>query len=181
MTSSSSNLPAFKYHPDPVATGSIEPSTTVCACCQLERGYIYCSSFYSVVSYRRQICPWCIHDGSAAHKLGGRFVDDYPLLNAGIPDPVIDEVTQRTPGYNSWQQERWLTCCGDACEFHGDAQKAELEAIAEADLPAAFRDFEGFIPHLSKFLPHYRPGGDPAVYRFVCRHCQLVRYGVDFS
>jgi uncharacterized protein CbrC (UPF0167 family) len=57
------------------------------------------------------------------------FSDDHPLAQAGVPDEVIEEVARRTPGYNSWQQEVWLSCCDDACQFHGDAARSELQAL----------------------------------------------------
>lgn len=174
-------LPAFKYHPDPLATGSIVPSDASCACCGQVRGHIYVASFYAKTSYRRRICPWCIADGSAAQTLRGSFVDDYPLMQAGLPAAVVDEVCTRTPGFISWQQERWLTCCGDACEFHGDARKEELEALDKTCLPKALRDFEHILPHWSKVVGAYRPGSDPAIYKFVCRRCRETRFGVDSS
>ena len=93
------------------------------------RGYIYTASVYAPGWYRDCICPWCIADGSAAEKFEAMFSDDHPLAQAGVPDAVIEEVTRRTPGFNSWQQEEWLSCCGDACEFHGDAPRSELQAL----------------------------------------------------
>ena len=174
-------LPAFKYHPDPLATGSIVPSDASCACCGQVRGYIYAALFYARTSYRRRICPWCIADGSAAQTLEGCFVDDHPLLEAGLSAEAVDEVILRTPGYNSWQQECWLTCCGDACEFHGDARKEELEVLDETALVRALKDFEQVLPHWRKLVEAYRPGSEPAIYKFVCRHCGESRYGLDFS
>lgn len=31
-------LPTFKYHPDPVKSGSIQESETECLCCERQRG-----------------------------------------------------------------------------------------------------------------------------------------------
>ena len=43
-------LPSFRYHPDPIAdpiaTGSVVPSDTVCRCCGQACGYIYKGSVY---------------------------------------------------------------------------------------------------------------------------------------
>jgi hypothetical protein len=33
------SLPTFRYHPDPIATGSIIASDETCLCCEQERGY----------------------------------------------------------------------------------------------------------------------------------------------
>jgi uncharacterized protein CbrC (UPF0167 family) len=117
-------IPAFRYHPDPIGTGSIKASDVVCRCCGQKRGFIYAGSVYARDPLRDSICPWCIADGAAAAKFDAMFSDDTPLAEANLSGEIIDEVTLRTPGYNSWQQEVWLSCCEDACEYHGDAPLA---------------------------------------------------------
>lgn len=88
------DLPTFSYHPDPVATGSAEPSAEV-------------------------LCLRCIADGRAAAALGVAEDDPAELVDAGwgvpdeVPPEVVVEVSQRTPGYIAWQQERWLYHCAD--------------------------------------------------------------------
>jgi uncharacterized protein CbrC (UPF0167 family) len=42
-----------------------------------------------------------------------------------VPDSVVREVVERTPGFFGWPQERWFTCCGDAAAFIGPAGKSE--------------------------------------------------------
>ena len=115
------DLPNFRYHRNPLATGAIEQSDSVCECCEEARGYIYKASIYSEKAID-VLCPWCIADGSAAEKFTASFVDDYPLIEAGLNQKIIEEVCRRTPGYISWQQEVWLQHCIDACEFCGDAE-----------------------------------------------------------
>lgn len=39
------DLPKFKYHPNPLVTGAIEPSEVACECCGKARGYIYSSVY----------------------------------------------------------------------------------------------------------------------------------------
>ena len=112
------------------------------------------------------------------------FSDDHPLAQAGVPDEVIEEVTLRTPGYNSWQQEEWLSCCNDACEFHGDALQAELQALKGDALARVLTDWkwkERDWPRFVQFVQNYRPGGNPAVYKFRCRHCGVIKYAMDFT
>ncbi len=99
-------LPSFQYHPDPIATGAIKASDEVCECCDKPRGYIYTSTIYAEEEIEF-ICPWCISDGSAANKYDGLFSDNYPLQESGVSQEAISEVCERTPGYNSWQQEEW--------------------------------------------------------------------------
>src|SRR5690606_31004640 len=119
---------------------------------------------------------WCIADGSAAAKLAASFADSYPLHRAGVPEPVTEEVHLRTPGYESWQQESWLSHCNDACEFHGDAS-AEDVACASSDTKHAWleeynQDEDGW----RWATDGYKPGGDSALYKFVCRHCRQVLF-----
>lgn len=173
-------LPYFQYHPDPLRTGGIVTSNDICECCNQARGYKYNSSIYSAEKVGA-ICPWCIADGSAAKKFNALFSDDYPLVEAGVPESIIEEVSKRTPGYDSWQQGVWQSHCNDACEFHGDASKIELEAIADTELEEFFKR-EMIEPNVwFQILAGYEPGGNPAVYKFVCRHCRCVMYTMDFT
>lgn len=118
-------LPSFKYHPDPIATGAIEPSSETCKCCNQARGFIYIGPVYARDDYDHSICPWCIADGSAHAKLGASFSDDVGVGGGGawcvVPGSVVDEVANRTPGFSGWQQEQWWTHCDDAAQFLGRA------------------------------------------------------------
>lgn len=101
----SESLPYFRYHPDPLRTGAIAPSDKACICCGRNRGYIYVGPVYSSNNLTESLCPWCIADGKAATQLDASFADSYPLFQAAIREEVIEEVSLRTPGYISWQQE----------------------------------------------------------------------------
>ncbi len=172
------NLPEFRYHPDPVATGAIVASDGECECCGRRRGYTYASVVYCIDEVET-VCPWCIADGSLAVKFDASLNDDHPLVSAGLPSSIVEEVTARTPGYVSWQQDSWMSCCGDACEFHGDAPQGELQALDDAGLQR-LADDSGFpLDALRTILPGYQPSGSPAFYKFVCRHCQGIRYNGD--
>lgn len=174
------DLPHFKYQPDPLKTGSIVPSEQTCSCCGLARGFKYNSTIYAEAEVET-ICPWCIADGSAAARFDGSFVDSDPLEEEGVPQSVIDEVCQRTPGYSSWQQEVWRAHCNDACEFHGDAtvdEIAQLSGESLAELLAEEMIKPGVWP---KLRDAYVPGGDTSIFRFQCRHCGKALYAFDFS
>src|SRR5690242_9348045 len=118
------SLPTFKYHPDPIGTGSVVESTVVCPCCGKARGYTYQGPVFSEHDNLDQcLCPWCIADGSAHEKFDADFTDpdgvgDYGSWDA-VPQSVVQEVACRTPGFTGWQQERWWTHCGDAAAFLG--------------------------------------------------------------
>lgn len=174
-------LPHFTYHPDPIATGSIKPSAEACVCCGQSRGFVYDASFYTTQDVRGPFCPWCIADGSAATRFEGSFNDTYSLASVNVPDAVLQEVEYRTPGYASWQQEVWLAHCGDACEFHGDAPASELQALQGETLDEVLQE-NMLEPELwQHIVKGYVPGGNPCVFKFVCRHCGARLYGVDMT
>ncbi|MDN3617331.1 CbrC family protein [Vibrio gallaecicus] len=173
-------LPIFKYHPDPLATGSIEVSDEVCECCEKTTGYIYSSTLYAQEEVEF-ICPWCIADGLASKKFDGTYIDDYPLISAGLGKSVVSEVCERTPGYNSWQQEQWQSHCNDACEFHGDAEKEELQALSGEALDSFLEKEMIKLDIWVSILAGYQKGGSPAVYKFKCRKCPEVLYTMDFD
>lgn len=171
------DIPKFKYHPDPISTGVIVESGDECECCGEYNGYVYKASFYCANEIEN-ICPQCIHDGSAAQKFGGMFCDDYPLISSGVDQFIIDEVTKRTPGYETWQQELWLTHCNDACAYLGDASVDDVKNLANG---------VGFIVDGPDWTPtdflelakYYQPKGSPALYKFKCLHCDQILYGMD--
>ena len=123
-------LPRFRYHPDPVATGSVRAGAGTCACCGRERGWIYTASFYTAQDVDGPLCPWCIADGSAAERFEGEFTDSYGL--DGVSEDVLHEVTRRTPGFSAWQDPHWLVHCRDAAAFVGEVGYAGLAAHPEA-------------------------------------------------
>jgi len=118
-----SPLPAFKYHPDPIATGSVKASENVCVCCDRARGYIYTGPTYAEEELEEELCPWCIADGTAHAELDAEFVDREGIGGYGeweeVSSTIVDEVACRTPGFSGLQQERWYTHCADAAEFVG--------------------------------------------------------------
>lgn len=172
-------LPFFAYHPNPLATGSIRVGAERCACCGRERGYIYTASVYGRNDLEGQLCPWCIADGSAAEQHGASFSDESSLVQSGVSTEVVEEVTRRTPGYNSWQQEQWLACCGDACEFHGHPPREHLP-LMDPTAVEQFLSATGWTPEQwLEFSSNYKPDGSPALYHFVCRCCGKPHYGCD--
>lgn len=173
------DLPVFRYHPDPLATGAVEARRFTCACCQQPRDFVYLQSVSAAADLDEKLCPWCIADGAAAAKLGASFSDAGPLTKAGLAPEIVDEVSLRTPGYSSWQPEEWLAHCNDACEFHGDASEEDVEDASEATR-ADWRQHYGLTEKdWDRATAGYEPAGDNAFYKFLCRHCGLVRLGWD--
>src|SRR4051812_46822794 len=124
-------LPTFVYHPDPLATGSVVPSSDACECCGRARGYEYTGPSYATIELAA-ICPWCIADGSVHAKFGAEFTDRESIGNwraqGPVPAEVVDIIATRTPGFSGWQQERWWVCCNDGAAFLGSAGQKELQA-----------------------------------------------------
>jgi len=170
------SLPAFKYHPDPISTGSIKPSDAECKCCGQQRGFIYTGPVYSVEELSECICPWCIADGSAHTKFNAEFTDAAGVGSYSsppvVPPAVAEEVAFRTPGFSAWQQEHWLACCGDAAAFLGRAGRSELErqwpeaiaSIREECGMTDSADWQSYFRALDK-------DGSPTAYIFRCLHC----------
>lgn len=118
-------FPEFPYHPDPRATGAVVPSAATCGVCGHAYGLIYAGPVFAATDEPTgALCPWCIADGGAATQLNIEFTgagDDVPR---GVPAPVVDEITQRTPGFAGREQERWLYHCNDGAAFMGTTEAA---------------------------------------------------------
>jgi uncharacterized protein CbrC (UPF0167 family) len=174
-------LPVFKYHPDPVATGAVVESGETCACCGKARGFIYEGAVYGEKEIGGALCPWCIADGSAAAKFGAAFSDENGLLDADLRKEIVEEITQRTPGFIAWSQDDWLICCDDACAYLGDAEKGELQTLSGDKLESVLEFLEWTPSQWADFLARYEPAGDHAMHKFLCRHCGAAHYMSDPS
>lgn len=169
------NLPKFKYHPDPIKTGSVVKSDTVCECCGQVNGYIYTGPVFSEEELDDCICPWCIADGRAHDEFDAEFTDfdgvgDYGTWGE-IPEHIKEEVSFRTPGFCGWQQERWWTHCGDAAIFLGAAGKKEIEGFGEA-LTSRLRLESGYNnEQWERYLNALSKDGSPTAYVFKCCKC----------
>jgi len=166
-------LPAFAYHPDPVATGSIMRSADVCERCRQARGYVYTGPTYSMDEVEF-LCPWCIADGSAAAAFRAEFTtaDGAP---ADVPDTVLDAVLRRTPGFAGWQQERWLFHCSDGAEFRGRIGYHDATALPGVIESITADDWSEDV------LRHMSPDGDLTGYLFRCRQCGTFLAYADAS
>ena len=168
-------LPVFRYHPDPIGSGSIKASGNVCVACGLARGFVLAGQPYGIGEYLDCICPWCIADGSAHEKLSVEFSDAAFVgawgLCETVPETVIEEVTYRTPGFESWQGDKWFTHCGDAAAFIGVVGYKEL-LRAGTDAIEAVRQDSGFSrEEWSRFVTIIDKNGSPTAYLFQCLHC----------
>ena len=161
------SIPVFKYHPDPLKTGSFQESEfpIVCPCCGKKNLIIYEGPFYSTED-PYGICPECIASGAAAEKFNGEFQDSESVDE--VDDPAkLDELIHRTPGYCGWQQEYWRAHCNDFCAYLGTVGYAELEQMGLVDeVRETLLDdwFEEIFTDLTK-------DGSTVGYLFRCLHC----------
>jgi uncharacterized protein CbrC (UPF0167 family) len=86
------DFPTFRYHPDPIATGSVVVSDTTCVCCGQARGFIYMGPVTADEELDEALCPWCIADGSAARRFDAEFTERAAVGDYGQWDPVPDAV-----------------------------------------------------------------------------------------
>jgi|SRR5947209_1226857 len=169
-------LPVFKYHPDPIATGSIEVRNITCVCCGEQSPYVYVASAYSIMDLAEVLCPWCISDGLAHHKFAVEFTDLAAIGDEVDGSPALrsiqEEIAYRTPGFSSWQQERWLMHCGDGCAFLGPAGKQQVEAIASPELiDSLCAETELDDDEFDAYLDTLDRDCGPTAYIFRCLHC----------
>ena len=167
-------LPAFRYHPDPRATGSVVPTEDACGVCGARRGLRYEGPVYAEADDETVVCPWCIADGSAAEALGAEFTDVGTAVPPGVPDEVLAAVARRTPGFSGWQQDHWLFHCGDAAAFLGPAGRAELDRHPDA-LEALRREGADRGWDAAQTADYLRALGrddPPTAYLFACLHCR---------
>lgn len=176
-----SELPTFRYHPDPVTTGSIaDLPGAVCPVCDRSTGWAYVTTPYAIGTHE-DICPWCIADGSAARRFGARFIDVF-WFDDDPPAPLdrLDELAMRTPGFVSWQQEVWQYCCDDACAFLGVASADTLSALSRGDRDEIGID-EAYIDDLRGIEAAGREPCDAVPFDFRCLHCGRHHVWIDVS
>jgi uncharacterized protein CbrC (UPF0167 family) len=174
-------FPAFRYHPDPVETGSVIASAKICGCCARARGYIYSGPVHTEGELDEVLCPWCIADGSAAEKFDAAFtepdgVGDYGAWDVVSPE-IVREVARRTPGFFGWQDERWWTHCSDAAEFLGRAGYQELTERWPGVIGALKVEVAMDDDSWSDYFVALDADSSPTAYVFRCRRCgQLGGY-----
>jgi uncharacterized protein CbrC (UPF0167 family) len=169
--------PFFRYNPNAYQLGIIARKDNKCSCCKEERSWVYEGPFYSreeVVG----ICPWCIEDGSAARKFKGEF-QDLTSCDPVEEEEYLLELVYRTPGYTGWQQEVWLSHCGDFCAFKDYVGWKEIMHLKEEladDLEQIKSDHNFSQEELEGNLTK---AGSFQGYLFQCLHCQKYRLAVD--
>ena len=186
------NLPVFKYHPDPILTGSIQAREVRCICCAEIKGYIYVGPIFIGSDLEDELdealCPWCISSGLAHEKYRAEFNDiasigGYdPLTRNTVSNEIKEAVAYRTPGFYGWQQERWLVHCSDACAFLGPAGKEEVDKYKSQELLDSLRkDMDMNEDEFGDYLNSLDNEYGPTAYIFRCLHCGKYMGYSDFT
>ena len=88
---------------------------------------MYVGPIYST-GYIEEVCPWCIADGKAASKWSASFNDVYFASNE-VPKDVVQTVDQRTPGYETWQGNKWLFSANGALRRISPPNRSQITAF----------------------------------------------------
>jgi uncharacterized protein CbrC (UPF0167 family) len=176
------SLPEFRYHPDPIVSGSVVASDEKCLCCGQARGYIYTGPVYAEEDLDECLCPWCIADGSASSKYEATFVDSEAFPEE-TPEETVTEICERTPGFSTWQSGQWPACCDDATAFLGPfgikeirEQCHELEGTLLTHIVQEMQISGGAATRLLNSL--HKDNG-PTAYLFRCLKCQRHHFHID--
>lgn len=168
-------LPEFRYHPDPVGTGSIVAADVNCVSCGQLRRYTYTGPVRSPLADLddADICPWCISDGTAARRFDAEFTDVSWNVPDDVPAATKFEVAHRTPGYLAWQESQWLYHCGDAAAFLGLVGYQELVDFPDAleCLRNDMRSSNVPVEQIEKSLTWLGKDHDMTAYLFRCLVC----------
>lgn len=174
------NQPTFRYHPDPVGTGSAVPTSEPCGLCHQPTDLRYEGPVYAEQEPEIDVvCLRCIADGSAARAFGsgGELAEftDAAIRNGvvGVPRSVVEEVAHRTPGFASWQSEEWMYHCADAAAFLGCVGWPELGGLPDAlsSLRGEYAE-DGPFSEANDDRWHFLDAdGDATAYLFRCLHC----------
>jgi uncharacterized protein CbrC (UPF0167 family) len=172
------SLPTFELFPDPLSQLNVfERSDAVCDICGQSRGWIYAGVAFGDLD-EPDICPWCIHDGSAA-KRGVSFNDatQYPYVPATpqLPEDERRLIEDRTPGFECWQSKTWLGCCGRARIFLGEATAQDLLGRWAEAVPSLINDLPWPDDDKAALIRSFRIGGNPSAYAFQCRTCGKLK------
>ena len=170
-------LPKFKYNLKPLENKIIVKRLEKCPVCLKETNYIYEGPFNCTEDVEN-ICPWCIASGDAANKYRATFQDSSQCESVNYEE-YIDELVHRTPGYIGWQQEEWLSHCGDFCafvEYVGWSEIAHLKDELKEDLERIKKDYVLTQEDLEECLINE---GHLQGYLFKCVKCGKHRITVD--
>ena len=93
-----------------------------------------------------------------------------------LPQPFLDELVSRTPGYCGWQQEYWRAHCGDFCAYLGDVDYQGLVDRGILEEVLEDPELDGWLRDNPQSL-----GCNPYGYLFRCLHCGKHLLQTDYD
>jgi uncharacterized protein CbrC (UPF0167 family) len=91
----------------------------------------------------------------------------------------LEELAFRTPGYCGWQQEQWLSHCGDFCAFVGYVGWKEIQDISDDLKEDISRVCEEMGLSEEEFQRSLTNGSSLQGYLFQCTKCGKHRLAID--
>ena len=88
-----------------------------------------------------------------------------------LPPDDAAIVANRTPGFTTWQGNHWMSCCGRACIYLGEADGGDLAGRWADVVPGMFADDDLDEEYVRQTVADIQRGGSPAAYVFQCRTC----------
>ena len=120
--------PQFKFCPNPLRTQSVVESSVPCECCGKTGKYSYIAGILREIEEQevKNLCLECISSGEAAKKFGGVFTEYSSIANRKSDKTITEEIMYRTPSFNSWQDQEWLSHCKTPCAYIGQVYIGDL-------------------------------------------------------
>lgn len=164
----------FKYHPNIYNDDILINEDGICQCCGHKTDQ-YIEHIYSAENLDC-ICLECISNGSAAKKFDATFVSSAETVTDREKQ---DELFCRTPGYLGWQDEYWLACCDDYCQYIGRVGMSELNEMENGEeiLQEYLMRDDAYSEDVVRDCMHKE--GDMSGYLFKCLHCGKYHLWVD--
>lgn len=169
----------FNYMSDDYLSTVFADESFTCDCCKKISNAKYIGPQYSTADNDASLCPDCIQTGEAVQS---GLVDFFNEIDPECVDEnVSSEISCRTPGIFTWQDQEWATHCNDACEYHGDATAQDIIKADEKTIQIWMERYDQSRNDWDTFMSGYQPGGDQGVYKFSCKHCNAIVLNWDFS
>lgn len=172
--------PHFRFHPDPLRSGSVIAKAVTCRACERQRDHAYVGPIHGEQELDA-LCPWCIADGTAHRRFGALF-HELAFASDVAPEVAI-EIEERTPGFDTWNPIDWPTCCALPMAFVETAGIAEIRArhrALEGELMGTIvheLGISGGAAH--RFLDSLRREASPSVHVFHCLTCDHTTGCID--
>lgn len=176
-------LPVFKYSPNPLQNEQINRWPDTCDVCKQSRNYFYTGPYKSDHPDSQngsveRYCVYCLANGELFKLLKGKTIQ--PENCESVDDEKsLELLTQKSPCYNGWRDEKWPSHCGDFCAFesyfHYDSMKELIEEI-KGDWEAAKKEWKLSDEDMSQIR-----GKESRVraYLFSCLKCEKKRFLAD--